>query len=285
MRCLIAGCGYLGSALAGRLARRGHTVFGLRRRPAGLPEGVTAVAVDLGDPAALAAALPGDLDAVVYAAAADSRDPADYRRAYPDGLGNLLDALPEPGPRVLFTSSTSVYGQDDGSWVDEDSPTEPASETGRILLEAEARLAGSGRPGATLRLGGLYGPGRTRLIESVRSGAARIPAGEPIPTNRIHRDDAAGALDHLLNLPGVDSVYLGVDDDPADLGTVLRWMARRLGVPEPPLAEPGDGAGATGRGRRMRKRCRNARLRGSGYVFTYPSFREGYDSILRAQGD
>lgn len=285
MRCLIAGCGYLGSALAERLARRGHEVFGLRRRPAGLPAGVTPVAADLGDPAALAAALPGDLDAVVYAAAADSRDPADYRRAYPDGLGHLLDALPEPGPRVLFTSSTSVYGQDDGSWVDEDSPTEPPSETGRILLEAEARLAGSGRPGATLRLGGLYGPGRTRLIESVRSGAARIPAGEAVPTNRIHRDDAAGALDHLLNLPAVDPVYLGVDDDPADLGTVLRWMAQRLGVPEPPLAEPGDGAGAAGRGRRMRKRCRNGRLRGSGYAFTYPSFREGYDSILRSQGD
>jgi len=282
MRCLIAGCGYVGSALAARRVAAGDTVFGLRRRPEGLPEGVRPVAVDLADARAVATALPPDLDAVVYAVSADSRDLADYRRAYVEGLAHVLEALPRPGPRVLFTSSTSVYGQDDGSWIDEASPTEPARETGRIVLEGEARLAGSGLAGAVLRLGGIYGPGRTRLLESVRSGAARLPARE-VPTNRIHRDDAAGALDHLLKLPEVDPVYLGVDDEPADLGTVLRWMAGRLGLPEPPPEEPAEPGGAAGRGRRTRKRCRNGRLRAAGYTFRYPSFREGYDAILRGE--
>ena len=98
----------------------------------------------------------------------DARDPAAYRRAYVEGLVNLLARLPTPGPRVIFTSSTSVYGQDDGSWVDEASPTLPPRETGRILLEAEAALSGSGRDFSILRLGGIYGPGRTRLLETVR---------------------------------------------------------------------------------------------------------------------
>jgi nucleoside-diphosphate-sugar epimerase len=270
----------VGSALAERLAAAGHTVFGLRRRPAGLPVGVEPLAADLCEPPALAAVLPGGLDGVVYATAADGRDAVAYRRAYVEGLANLLALLPEPGPRVLFTSSTSVYGQDDGSWVDESSPTEPRAETGRILLEAEATLAASGRPGAVLRFGGIYGPGRTRLLESVRDGTARVPARPGVYTNRIHRDDAAGALAHLLTRPALDPVYVGVDDDPAELGTVLRWMAERLGVPEPPV----DDADAAGRGLRTRKRCSNRRLRAAGFVPTYPTFREGYDAILRAAG-
>jgi nucleoside-diphosphate-sugar epimerase len=282
VRVLVAGCGYVGSVLAASLAAEGHEAFGLRRRPEGLPPGVRPVAVDLGDREALAAALPPDLDGVVYATAADSREPAAYRRAYVEGLENLLALLPRPGPRVIFTSSTSVYGQDDGSWVDETSPTEPPSETGRILLEAEAVLATSRRPGASLRLGGIYGPGRTRLLESVRRGEARIPAEPGVFTNRIHRDDAARALDHLLKLPQLGPVYLGVDDEPAELGTVLRWMAGRLGVPEPPVAAAGEGTRA-GRGLRTRKRCSNRRLRGSGFDLRHPTFREGYDAILRGE--
>jgi len=286
MRCLVAGCGYVGSALAASLAAEGHAAFGLRRRPEGLPPGVQPVAADLGDRRALAAALPPDLDAVVYATSADGPDPAAYRRAYVEGLANLLALLPVPGPRVLFTSSTSVYGQDDGTWVDESSPTEPRGETGRILLEAEATLAASGRRGASLRLGGIYGPGRTRLIDAVRSGQARLPAGPGAFTNRVHRDDAARALDHLLKLPRVDPVYVGVDDEPAELGTVLRWMAARLGVPEPPLAEAeGRRAVRAGRGLRTRKRCRNRLLRESGFTFRYPTFREGYEAILRESGE
>jgi nucleoside-diphosphate-sugar epimerase len=282
MRILIAGCGYVGSALARRRVAAGDVVFGLRRRPEGLPAGVVPVAADLCDAAELRVTLPRDLDAVVYATAADGRDPEAYRRAYVEGLSNLLQVVSDGvgTRRVLFTSSTSVYAQDGGAWVDETSPTEPSGFTGRILLEAEALLAPLGGRASVLRLGGIYGPGRARLLEQVRTGQARIPAGPPLYTNRIHRDDAAGALDHLLKLPAVDSVYLGVDDEPADLGTVLRWMAAHLGVAEPEEAPAGPLASTAGPPGRTSKRCRNRRLRASGFVPAYPTFREGYAAIL-----
>jgi len=274
LRILVAGCGYVGSALAARLADDGHAVWGLARRPRDLPAGVRPLAADLGDPAALADLPPG-LDAVFYTAAAEEGGEDAYRTAYVLGLGHLLDALERDGSprRVFFTSSTAVYGQSDGSWVDETSPAEPPGHRGRILLEAEARLGASPIAGCAVRLGGIYGPGRTRLLERVRAGTATLPRG-PEYTNRIHRDDCAGALRHLLGLERPEPLYLGVDDDPADRRVVLRWLAERLGVP-PPREAPEGAAPAAG------KRCRNARLRASGYRFRYPTFREGYAPLLR----
>lgn len=278
---LIAGCGYVGSALAVVLRDGGHGVLGLKRSAGGMPDGVTALAADLAEPASLGAALAGvatPIDVLVYAAAADAADDASYARAYPNGIGHCLAALRVRGDalrHVVFTSSTSVYGQDDGSVVDESSPTEPAGFRGRRMLEAERVLAASGFPSTSLRLGGIYGPGRGRMIETVRAGRAAIRPG-PHFGNRIHRDDAAGALAHLVALALGGSapppILLGVDDEPADEAVVLRWIAEQLGVPAPP-----NGAGArhaTG------KRCSNARLRATGYRFRYPTFREGYAAII-----
>ncbi len=278
MRVLVAGCGYVGTALGLALAADGHTVFGLRRRAAALPAPLVPVSADLTDAASLAG-LPADLDAVVYAAAAGGRSEAAYRVAYVDGLGNLLEALAaaaRPPRRVLFTSSTSVYGQEDGSWVDEGSPTEPRGFTGRLVLEGEGCVAAGPIPGVVLRLGGIYGPGRTRLLESVRRGEARATPGW---TNRIHRDDAAGALRHLLGVADPAPLYVGVDCEPAERPAVLAWLAERLGVAAPPR-EP---ASAGGGGRGGSKRCRNARLLASGYAFRYPTFREGYAALLEEQ--
>lgn len=285
-RILVAGCGYVGSELAKQLVSDGHTVFGLRRRTVGLPPGVQGIAADLCERAALAAALAevehGGIDAVVYAAAADRADDEAYRRAYVEGLGNVLrwaDAQGMRPPRVFFTSSTAVYAQHDGEWVDEDSPTEPTHFSGVRMLEAERLLAASG--GVALRLGGIYGPGRTRLVDAVRSGRAALRPGPPRWTNRIHRDDAAGSLRHLVGraLTGgtVDPLYVGVDDEPADEAEVLRWLAQRLGVPPPPVAAEGEAGGRGGN-----KRCRNARLRATGYRFRYPTFREGYGALIDA---
>jgi nucleoside-diphosphate-sugar epimerase len=287
-RILVAGCGYVGSALAAQLAADGSTVFGLRRRAAPLPAGVVPLAADLADAASLHAVLAGvehgGIDAVVYAASADRGDDEAYRRAYVEGLGHVLDWAVAQGmrpPCVLFTSSTAVYAQQDGSWVDEDSATEPVHFSGRRMLEAEGLLAASGVPGVALRLGGIYGPGRTRLVESVRTGRARIRPGPPRWTNRIHRDDAAGALRHLVTraLSGepLGRVYVGVDDEPADEAEVLHWLAARLGVPEPGSAP--EEVAPSGRGA-SNKRCRNTRLRRSGYDFRFPSFREGYGALL-----
>ncbi|MBW3657595.1 MAG: SDR family oxidoreductase [Actinobacteria bacterium] len=268
MRVLIAGCGYVGSELARRLVAGGHDVWGLRRTATGMPEGVRALAGDVTDAATLD--LPDGIDALVYAVSPAERDEAAYRAAYVDGLDHVLTALPTAPERLVFVSSTAVYGQTDGSVVDEDSPTEPSSFSGRVLLEAEARARAAG--GTVLRLAGIYGPGRTRLIDEVRAGEATYPP-EDVHTNRIHRDDCAGALAHLLTIGTRAPVYVGVDDEPALRREVLTWLAERLDAP-PPRAAPGQ------RTRGGDKRCSNARLRASGYDLAFPSYRDGYAAML-----
>lgn len=273
MRVLIAGCGYVGTALGIELAAAGHTVWGLSRQPSDLPAAIRPLAADLTDPASLRS-LPEDLEAVAYTAAAAASTEEAYVDAYVRGLDNLLAAL-RGVKRVLFTSSTAVYGQNDGGWMDESSPTEPAHFSGKRLLEAEGLVLGSRFPGVVLRLGGIYGPGRTRLVRQVQSGEARRPA-VPSFTNRIHRDDCAGAIAHLLSLERPESIYLGVDHEPADLGEVMSWLAAGLGVPVPAVEErPPEGRRA-----RAHKRCRNDRLVAAGYRFRYPTFREGYCELV-----
>lgn len=278
---LIAGCGYVGAELGRRLVAAGHQVWGLRRRPAALPAGVALLQADLAQPATLRD-LPPRLDGVVYAAAADRGDDDAYAAIYHHGLAHLLDALVARGQRprrVIFVSSTSVYGQAHGEWVDESSPAEPERALSRHLLAGETLLAQSPFPGTAVRLSGIYGPGRTRLIEQVRNGHARLQGGPPAFTNRIHRDDCAGLLAHLLTLGGAQALYLGSDSDPASQDEVLRWLAAQLGITLPP---PGEAAATEARHHSgQNKRCSNRRLLASGYRLIYPTFREGYGALLQ----
>lgn len=277
LRVLIAGAGYVGTALGQTLASRGHEVFALRRRPEPIA-GMHAVAADLDDPASLSV-LPRDLDVVHYTAAADERTEEAYERAYVRGLQNLLSVLAGKKSnvrRLLYTSSTAVYGQNAGEDVDEDSPAEPRASTGRILLRGEdAARTNALAPAIVLRLGGIYGPGRDRLLRQVARGEARL-SPTPHTTNRIHRDDCAGALAHLMTLPNPQPTYLGVDSEPADRNDVLRFLAAELGAP-PPSEDDGPPSGRLEGGH---KRCRNDRLRASGYHFAYPTFRDGYRSMI-----
>ncbi len=282
-RVLITGCGFVGGALARRLTSEGHEVWGLRRNTDTLPPEIHPFAADLCRPESLRN-LPPDLDFVFYTASADSAAAEAYRAAYVTGMGNLLDALAEQKQsprRLFFTSSTSVYGQNAGEWVDEDSPTEPEHHTGRIMLEAEQVALSSPHPATAVRLGGVYGPGRRRLIESVRRGEARCAEGPPRYVNRIHRDDCAGVLHHLMNLENREDIYLAVDDEPADEGEVVRWLAERLGASPPQIVSQTDQDSPR---RRSNKRCKNARLAATGYRLIYPSFREGYGEMLREEG-
>ena len=176
-RILIAGCGDVGATLGQRLSAAGHEVWGLKRRPADLPPGIRPLAADLTDPATLNV-LPPDLDAVVYSAAAAGFGEAAYQAAYVAGVRNLLDALRQAGQqpqRLLFTSSTSVYAQHQGEWVDEDSPAEAEGFSGRCIRDGERLMGDSGWPAVVVRFGGIYGPGRTRLIDSVRAGSRHPP--------------------------------------------------------------------------------------------------------------
>ena len=283
MKVLIAGCGDLGTALGLELAATGDEVFGLRRHPERLPPALRPLAADLTAASSLAR-LP-EVDAVIYAAAADNSNDASYRSAYVDGLRNLL-AAPTlrqlPPARILFVSSTAVYAQENGEWIDESAPAEAANFRGVRLREGEALLR-SDAPAATvttvLRLSGIYGPGRTRLIDQVRAGRATYPPGPPRYANRIHRDDAAGALAHLLRLPSPAPLYLGSDDAPVDLAEVLTFLAVELAAPLPLL----DEMASAGDPERPSKRCSNTLLRASGYAFRYPTYREGYGALLGAR--
>ena len=282
MTILLAGCGDLGTEAGLRFHALGHRVVGWRRSPAKLPAAIEGAAADLSAPGL--PHVPADTTAVVIAVAADSPTETAYRAAYVDGLSNVLDALERDGvrpQRVLFVSSTAVYGDAGGGWVDESTPPRPGGFSGRVLLEAEqllqAKFSGTATAATSLRLGGIYGPGRTRLIDQVRGGAAVVPEDARY-TNRIHRDDAAAAIVHLATMPPEPApVYVGVDNDPADLGTVLRFLAAELGLAEPPVGDAGPARGGN-------KRCRNELLRNTGFEFTFPSFREGYRDILAGNG-
>lgn len=177
-----------------------------------------------------------------------------------------------------MVSSTAVYGTGNGDWVDEQTPARPQSATAQVLLEAEDLLRTRSTNAVVLRLAGIYGPGRTRLIRQVGSGAARKTAAVSY-TNRIHRDDAAAAIVHLMSMDSPAGLYLGVDDEPADRTAVLEFLSAELGVG---LTWEADAdAGARTRGN---KRCSNALLRSTGFQFNYPTYREGYRAVLNNEG-
>ncbi len=274
---LIAGCGDLGQRAAALLARHGHAVWGLRRHPpTPAPDGpLRWIAGDLTQPDSLRA-LPAGITRVLYTATPDGRDEAAYRRAFVQGLQHLTAALPGSVERIVFVSSSAVYGDHDGDWVDESTPTAPLGYNGRILVEAENWLADQPVRSIALRLGGLYGPGRLQLLERLRAGQARAPRDPVHWANRMHIDDAAAAAAHLLLLESAESVYVGADDTPLPLHTLYTDLAAQLGAPPVP-----EGPGPANVGS---KRLRNARLKASGLTLRWPDARAGYAALIAADG-
>jgi nucleoside-diphosphate-sugar epimerase len=274
-RVFIVGAGYVGSRAADLLAQRGHGVSVGRRTPDRRPG---AFAMDALAPATFPAALR-EADCILYCVAADGFSEAAYRDAYVTGVANVVKALRGGRARRLVTvGSTGVYGQDDGSVVDEDSPADPRGFSGRLLLEGEAIAADAPIESTTLRLSGIYGPGRERLVRMVRSGAPVSTRARGAITNRIHVDDCAAALVHLVERPSVAPLYLGTDEAPTPLGEILDWIADRLGLPPPPAG--GEDALSPQRG--GNKRLSSARLRGEGFAFRYPTYREGFGDLIAA---
>lgn len=272
-RILMAGCGDLGRRVAKRLRDRGDEVCALRRHPpAQATDGIHWLQGDLTRPSTLHA-LPGGIRQLVYLPTPDARDEAAYRAVFVDGLRHLFDAMDCSAlARVVFVSSSAVYGDHGGDWVDEDTPPAPAGFNGAVLLEAERWLAAR-LPGAvTLRLAGLYGPGRLQVIERLRAGRLRVPRAQPHWANRIHIDDAAAAVAHLLAVPAPAPLYLGVDDTPLPLDTLYDHLAALVGAPPPGEGAPPAGVGS--------KRLNNARLRASGFRMQWPDARAGYEALL-----
>ncbi|UPK75327.1 hypothetical protein MU582_01435 [Nocardioidaceae bacterium SCSIO 66511] len=276
MTVLIAGCGDLGTEAGLRFASSGLRVYGVRRSPHKLPPEIIGIGSDL---SCEVPDVPPETEVVVMSTTADRRTERAYRAAYIDALLNLLDGLRRARTyprRFLLVSSTSVYGSNDG-WIDEDTPTTPTVGTAAILRDAETLLQRRMPQATLLRLAGLYGPGRTRLVDQVRNGSA-VLSGPDRWTNRIHRDDAAAAIVHLSTMnPEPDPVYIGVDREPAARGAVLRFVADELDIALPPDASQGSV-------RPEGKRCRNDRLIASGLQYRYPTYREGYRAILAGDG-
>jgi nucleoside-diphosphate-sugar epimerase len=274
-RVLLAGCGDLGWRVAQRLQARGDEVFALRRQPVEQKEGAMHwLQGDLTRPETLSN-LPEGITQVVYLPAPHVREDAVYRAVFVDGLRYLWDALDRKRvERMLFVSSSAVYGEHDGEWVDEDTLPAPLGFNGKVLLEAERWLSSLPVRSVVVRLAGLYGPGRLQLIERLRLGQVQAPREHLHWANRIHVDDAAAAIAHVLALPDPRALYLGVDDTPLPLHVLYDCLAAHIGAKEVPEGPAPAGIGS--------KRLTNARLRASGFTPRWPDSRVGYAELLRA---
>jgi nucleoside-diphosphate-sugar epimerase len=269
---LLVGCGDLGADIGLRLATLGHPVAAIRRHGDLVPAPLVGVSADL--TRERPALPPLDLGLLVVALTARPRTEESYRQTYVDGMGRALDALEAAGQapqRAVLVSSTAVYADaDPDQLLDEDTAPSPADGPGRMLLEAERVFLDRVAAGTVVRFSGLYGHTEPRLVGQVRRGEVDDPHRW---TNRIHRDDAAAAVVHLLTRPEPpERLYLGTDDEPSLLGDVAALVAAQLGVPAPPAADPALGHG---------KRLSNARLRATGWVPQFPTYRQGYGSVGR----
>jgi nucleoside-diphosphate-sugar epimerase len=276
---VIIGCGYVGDRLASELVVRNIPVLGVRRTPPKVGSEFPYLQLDVSKPFSVSQ-FPQNFTHVVYAVSADEYSEAAYESAYVTGALHLSRALRDgPGQisRLVFVSSTGVYSQNGGEWVDEDSSTEPASFAGKCLLEGEKLISESFCPWAVLRFSGIYGPGRDRLIRQVREGGVVSVSDSPVYSNRIHVDDCVGSLMHLLFGENMHGIFIGSDDAPVDRTEVYAWVAARCGVDlrlEKVFAM--SKAGEPGQG----KRCKNDKLKASGYRFKYPTYREGYAELV-----
>jgi nucleoside-diphosphate-sugar epimerase len=320
MRVLIVGCGYVGLPLGKELVRQGHEVFGLRRSALAADEmqsaGIHPLLADVTQPETLAK-LPRDFDWVVNCTASGGGDADDYRKIYLEGNRNLISWLAgSPLKKFIYTSSTSVYGQNDGSVVTEKSAAEPEAPTSKVLVETEKLLlaaakinlkatdsphnrppapispsGGVGRdegaavaerkfPAVVLRVAGIYGPARGHSFKQFLRGEARIEGDGARWLNMIHRDDLIGVIIAALHHAKPGEIYNAVDNEPVSQLDFFAWLAAELKRPLPPKvvadAEAGRKRGATN------KRVSNAKLRLElKYEFQFPDFRAGYAAELR----
>lgn len=275
-KLLVIGCGDIGQRLAQQLDHRRYSITGVRRNPPADQPYLHYRCCDVTQPGQLDALFSEESsDVIVISMTPAERSEAGYQRAYVQTCRNLVSALEHQQckPRLLlFVSSTAVYAQNDGSWVDEQSPTEPEGFSGRCLLEAEQIIQRSGFNACIVRFSGIYGPGRNRLIEQVKQQRA---SASHHYTNRIHADDCAGVLAHLIELqhqqPLAD-VYLATDSSPTPMVEVVSWIAGQLGIE--------DYLSTDAINERGNKRISNQRLLASGYTLRHADFRSGYAELL-----
>ncbi len=284
MKLLIAGCGYVGTALGAELVKSGHEVWGLRRNIDMLHEiekaGIKPVAADLLKPDRLRALLP-DFDTLVICQSPTHKND-EYKTTYFDATKNLLGVIPKYALRkIVLISSTSVYGTRDGGWVDE--ATDPMDgsfvdaeslENAKILLAQEQLVLNSGHPALVFRLAGIYGPARNR-VKSILDGRVK-PTFSDVYMNRVHLIDIVRGLKLLIDkgIPG--EIYLGADDEPTTQKQFYSWVYEKLSQK---LPSPDEEPDLLPHG--SNKRISNKKIKMLGLKLRFPSYREGYEQLIK----
>lgn len=275
MKILIAGCGDIGSKVGRHMHLCGHRVYGLKRNTDTIASPIIPICADLSRPLS-AETLPDDLDQVIYIVSAAGFNEMAYQNAYINGVKHLVQGLGQTLTRLkrfIFVSSTSVFGQNSGEWVDEESVTEPVAFNGQIMLEAEKQVLEL-PDSMVVRFSGIYGEGRQRMLNQVRAG--KIAARQPvIYSNRIHSDDCAGVLQHFSQMHDLKyRLVLASDNRPAALHEIQQWLADQLAVPENQriYEVPTRRAGS--------KRISNQRLIEAGYRLMFEDYQAGYGKLL-----
>jgi nucleoside-diphosphate-sugar epimerase len=283
MSKLIFGCGYLGGRVARLWHEAGHTVHVVtrsERRAEELAEaGYRPIVADVCDAASFSR-LPS-AETVLFAVGYDRNSRASIVDVYAGGLKTSLDALAGEPERIIYTSSTGVYGQTDGGMVDENSPTEPGREGGRACLAAERVLAAHrlGQVGIVLRLAGIYGPGRVPFLDRVRFGQP-ISVPQEGHLNLIHVDDAAAFVLAAEARATPPRTYCVGDGHPVVRRDYYGEVARVVGASEPIFATAEATSAVASRASTDKRIC-NDRLRAElGVSLSYPSYREGLRAIL-----
>jgi len=285
MKCLIIGCGYLGSRVAALWRARGDDVCVVTRSAEHAKDfenqGYQPIVADITKPETLAD-LP-QVDSVLCAVGFDRSTGQSIEEIYVEGLRNVVNALPEPQERFLYISSTGVYHQRSGEWVDEDSPTEPERDGGKACLAAEQLLSEckfSDRV-IVLRLAGIYGPERVPFQQAIRDG-------EPVPVepegflNLIHVDDAARVV-LAAEEAKAPRTYCVSDHEPAVRGEYYAYLAEKLGGPPPQFGSADEGSSRKARSS-TNKRISSRRLDEEFQIaLKYPTYRAGLDAILGSQ--
>jgi len=285
---LFVGCGDLGCRSGLIMQARGWQVAGLRRDPSQLPAGFGGIAGDYTTPAGTEFIAELKPDYVVATFNPSDRSVEGYQRGFSQAAESLLAGLGKHQPRaILSVSSTRVYAECDGGWVDETSPLSVDDPRALAIIAAEQTLLGSAHRVSVVRFAGIYGYPGGRLLERIRRGELS-PEQPPRFSNRIHRDDCAGFICHLLGLveagQGIERVYNGVDDLPAPQFEVEAWLAAQMGVEATPGKPPGVSDAKLRETMPVgHKRCSNRLLHASGYKLIYADYRSGYGAVLAGE--
>lgn len=276
---LVIGCGDLGGAVATHFAGRDWHVVGVRRSAQSMV-GVKMLSADITQPSTLTVLDNLAPDFVLFVLTPGESTDERYRTVYVEGTKNCLARIDTSRLRhVFWVSSTSVYHQNDGSVIDEMSAALPTNFAGKRLLQAEQIVRGFSSAHTIVRFGGIYGPGRDRLLRQLREGK-RTPPIPPRYSNRIHRDDAVNTLCFLIERAAaqqpLQQLYLGVDTEPAPLAEIEQWFCDFLKIDyESLIANDAEMRGGN-------RRCSSARLQALGYRFIYPTYRQGLPILLAA---